>query len=135
MVPANKSVEKLAETAAVYLGRSPTEKGVDRLMADLSAGEWKTGKPESMAYGTPAFSVPVYDDSAPSGSKLPAQVYGQTESEAVARGNLIAAAPQLLAACERALEDLGHYLAMEGRGASPTTHVIRAALAKAGGAK
>lgn len=36
MVPASKSVEKLAETAAVYLGRSPTEKGVSRLMDALS---------------------------------------------------------------------------------------------------
>ncbi len=37
MIPASKSVEKLAETAAVYLGRSPTEKGVDRL-AEAIAG-------------------------------------------------------------------------------------------------
>lgn len=36
MIPAHKNIEKLAETAAVYLGRSPTEKGVDRLAADLS---------------------------------------------------------------------------------------------------
>lgn len=35
MVPASKNIEKLAETAAVYLGRSPTEKGVDRLMASM----------------------------------------------------------------------------------------------------
>jgi hypothetical protein len=44
MVPASKNIEKLAETAAVYLGRSPTEKGVDRLMADLSnRGDTKAG--------------------------------------------------------------------------------------------
>lgn len=85
------------------------------------------------------FCVDVYENDAPSGDKLPAQVYGSTERIALDRARLIAAAPELLAAArmiEAALES-GVLRLDASAGAivsnNPGRRKLRAAIAKAEG--
>lgn len=65
-------------------------------------GPWAVGD-----YSPKRISYPILTDSGPmKGLQQPAEAGGRNESEALANANLIAAAPDLLAACKLALRDI-----------------------------
>lgn len=73
--------------------------------AKFTPGPWITGKPEMGDYGT-EWSVSVYAQNAPRGQKLPTVCYASSRETAEANARLIAAAPELLEACNLALNVL-----------------------------
>lgn len=88
--------------------------------------------------------VPVLADKAPNGDMMPAQAYGTTREIANARACLIAAAPDLLAAC-KAWDEWFKKLDRDTEPGDPVDGIrerihgdrirqTRAAIAKAGGA-
>jgi len=98
------------------------------------AGEWTLmNPPESRRASDGLRVIPILANKAPDGDMMPAQVYGTTPERRMARARLIAAAPDMLAACREALlqiEYLHDKFQDTGTGHAALSR-LRAAIAKA----
>lgn len=63
----------------------------------MTLPKWEA-RPTEFLFDRRAYSVPIYEQSAPEGDKLPCEAYGSTKELATRRAQLVAAAPVMRAA-------------------------------------
>ncbi len=87
--------------------------------------KWTTGEIDRAP--ATGYLIPIFNDAAPTGSRMPAEVYGANPNEVAQRARLIASAPDTL----QALECLVHRCDAEGVVAWAPLTAARAAIAAA----
>ena len=97
------------------------------MKAKHAPGPWEPESEATVAKRMGTYIVDVYSDAAKVGDKLPAQAIGSTLAVAMANARLIAAAPELLEACELLLH------VCEGEQEDEAFDGVRAVIAKAKG--